>query len=205
MASAANVMIQSFWTDWGLGKQCRPRSGCSWRSCLISVYTVCHPVCIFWTHYFMVKPPCSNFKGWMLSSECGLFHENNFLWNTIFIILVHSILICNPTENFYQLIFEGKNGLKGKRIQKYNWILSKSIWKTAHFDANFMKIGFLLLKILQFYIFKMAANGGRHFEINTNTENYKSQFISQQMHIQTLLTNVILVYCVINTFIVLFY
>ena len=42
-----------------------------------------------------------------------------------------------------------------------------------------MKIGFLLLKILQFYIFKMVANGGRHFEINIKTENYKSQFISR--------------------------
>ena len=36
----------------------------------------------------------------------------------------------------------------------------------------------LLLKILQFYIFKMAASGGCHFEINIKTEN-KSQFISQ--------------------------
>ena len=31
-----------------------------------------------------------------------------------------------------------------------------------------MKIGFLSFKILRFYIFKMAANGGRHFEIKTN-------------------------------------
>ena len=28
-----------------------------------------------------------------------------------------------------------------------------------------MKIGFLVLKILQFYVFKMATNGGRHFEM----------------------------------------
>ena len=33
-----------------LGKQCRPRSDCS-RSCLIQVYTFCHSVCIFWSHY----------------------------------------------------------------------------------------------------------------------------------------------------------
>ena len=26
----------------------------------------------------------------------------------------------------------------------------------------------------------MAANGGRHFEINTDTKNYKSQFIDQK-------------------------
>ena len=55
---------------------------------------------------------------------------------------------------------------KGKGSQKYKWVLSKSFWKTAHFDANCMEIGFLLLKILPFYVFKMAANEGRHFEIN---------------------------------------
>ena len=30
------------------------------------------------------------------------------------------------------------------------------------------------------YVFKMAANGGRHFEINIKTENYKTQFITQK-------------------------
>ena len=43
-----------------------------------------------------------------------------------------------------------------------------------------MEIRFLLLKILQFYVFKMAANGGRQFEINIRTENYETQFISQK-------------------------
>ena len=62
--------------------------------------------------------------------------------------------------------------LKGKGTQKYKWILSKSIWKTAHFDANCMKIGFLFFKILRFYVFKMPANRGRHFEIKIKTENY---------------------------------
>ena len=61
-----------------------------------------------------------------------------------------------------------------------------------------MKIGFLFLKILQFYVFKMAANGGRHFEINTKTENYKTLFISLSMHTHTHLTNVIFVYYVKN-------
>ena len=60
---------------------------------------------------------------------------------------------------------------KGKGTQKYKWILSKIIWKTAHFYANCIKIRFLFFKILRFYIFKMAANGGRHFEINIKTEN----------------------------------
>ena len=38
------------------------RSNYPWRSSLIRVYTVCHSICIFWTHYSMVKPLCSNFK-----------------------------------------------------------------------------------------------------------------------------------------------
>ena len=58
--------------------------------------------------------------------------------------------------------------------------MSKCIWKTAHFDANCVLIGYLLLKIMQFYVYKMAANGGRHFEINVKTKNYKTQFIYQK-------------------------
>ena len=34
-------------------------------------------------------------------------------------------------------------------------ILMQTTWKSI-----------LLLKLLRFYVFKMAANGGRHFEIN---------------------------------------
>ena len=33
---------------------------------------------------------------------------------------------------------------------------------------------------MQFYVFKMAANGGCHFEINIYTENRKTQFIFQK-------------------------
>ena len=57
---------------------------------------------------------------------------------------------------------------KGKRTQKYKWISSKGIWKTAHFDANCMKIGFLVFKILQFY-------GGRHFEMPFKVKGNKAQ------------------------------
>ena len=32
------------------------------RSSLIRVYTVCHSVCIIWTHYSMVEPHSSNFR-----------------------------------------------------------------------------------------------------------------------------------------------
>ena len=48
------------------------------------------------------------------------------------------------------LIAAGAKQIKGKGTQKYKWISSKIIWKTAHFDANCMKIGFLVFKILQF-------------------------------------------------------
>ena len=34
---------------------------------------------------------------------------------------------------------------------------------------------------MQFYVFKMAASGGRHFEINIKTENYETQFISRKL------------------------
>ena len=50
----------------------------------------------------------------------------------------------------------------------------------AHFDANCMEIGFLLLKILRFYVFEMAAKGGRHFEMDIKTENFQTQLISQK-------------------------
>ena len=36
------------------------------------------------------------------------------------------------------------------------------------------------MKILRFYIFKMAASGGRHFEINMKVQNYETQYISQK-------------------------
>ena len=35
---------------------------CSNRSSLIRVYMVCHSIFIFWTHYCMLKSPCSNFR-----------------------------------------------------------------------------------------------------------------------------------------------
>ena len=38
----------------GLGKQCRPRS--DW------IYAVCYSVYVFWTHFSIVKPRCSNFR-----------------------------------------------------------------------------------------------------------------------------------------------
>ena len=90
--------------------------------------------------------------------------------------------------------------LKGKGTQKYTWILSKSIWKTAHFDANCMKIGFLVFEILQFYFFKMATNGGRHFEMPLKLKIIKLNKFLKSMHKHTQFTNVIFVYYENNHF-----
>ena len=54
------VMILNFRTDKpGQTVQTQIRSS---RSSLIRVCTVCHSVCIVWTHYSMVEPHSSNFR-----------------------------------------------------------------------------------------------------------------------------------------------
>ena len=68
-----------------------------------------------------------------------------------------------------------------------------------------MEIGYLLLKILRFYVFKMAANGGRHFEINMKVHNYETLFFFlKNMHTLALLKTAIFVYYVNNNFMGLF-
>ena len=44
------------------------RYACSSRSSLIRVYTVCHSVCIVWTHYSMVEPHSSKFR--VITTNC---------------------------------------------------------------------------------------------------------------------------------------
>ena len=68
-----------------------------------------------------------------------------------------------------------------------------------------MEIGFLLLKLLRFYVFKMAANGGRHFEVNIKLKIIKHNLFLKSMHTHTHLTNVIFVYYANNHFMELFY
>ena len=52
--------ILSFWTDMP-GQTVQTQS-------LIRVYTVCHSVCIVWTHYSMVEPHYSNFR--VITTNC---------------------------------------------------------------------------------------------------------------------------------------
>ena len=77
--------------------------------------------------------------------------------------------------------------------------------KTAHFDANCMKIGFLILKILQFYFFKMPTNGGRHFEMPLKLKIIKLNKFLKSIHSFTPFNNVIYVYYENNHFMGYFY
>ena len=52
------VMILSFLDRYAWANSADPDQ----RSSLIRVYTVCHSLCIVWTHYSMVEPHSSNFR-----------------------------------------------------------------------------------------------------------------------------------------------
>ena len=47
-----------------------------------------------------------------------------------------------------------------------------SVFGKTILTANYMGIYFLLLNILRLYVFEMAVNGTRHFEINIQKESY---------------------------------
>ena len=62
-----------------------------------------------------------------------------------------------------------------------NYLLMYLEKKLHIFGANRVEIGYLLLKIMQFYVFKMAANGGRYFEINIKTKIIKLSLFLKSM------------------------
>ena len=70
--------------------------------------------------------------------------------------------------------------LKEKEHKNINGFCLKVFWKTAHFDANCMKIGFLVFKILQFYVFKMATKGN-----SIKTEIINLNLFLKSMHKHT--------------------
>ena len=55
------VMILSFWTD-RPGQTVYTQIRLLPRSSLVRVCIVCHSICLFWAHYSMVEPHCSNFR-----------------------------------------------------------------------------------------------------------------------------------------------
>ena len=60
--SGSALFAQAYLSENLVSLQCRPWSDCSSRSSLIWVCTVCHFICIVWTHYSMVEPHSSNFR-----------------------------------------------------------------------------------------------------------------------------------------------
>ena len=62
------------------------------------------------------------------------------------------------------------------------------------FDANCMKIGFLVFKILQFYVFKMTTNGVRHFEMPLKLKIIKLYLFLKTMRQHSQFTKVIFVF-----------
>ena len=80
------------------------------------------------------------------------------------------------------------------------------MWKTEHFDANFIEIGYLLLKIVRFYVFKMAANGGCILKLSLKFKIMKLNLFLKNMHTHTLFTTTctIFAYYVNNQFMRIF-
>ena len=77
------------------GKQCRPRSDCSYRSSLIRVYTVCNSLCIFWMHYSKEMPSCStfrvittNFLGVRIFRKFTVYYPWKFFFQSVSLVLV---------------------------------------------------------------------------------------------------------------------
>ena len=83
--------------------------------------------------------------------------------------------------------------------------MSKCIWKAAYFDASYVEIDYLFFKIMQFHLFKITANGGRHFEINFKTEIIKLNLFLRSMQAHAHLTNVMLVFHATNSFVCVFF
>ena len=77
----------------GLGKKCRPRSGCPQTSSLIRVYNVCHFTCIVWTSNFMVYSLYSDFR-----IDHRKFWGILKLWNYMAILV--SVDLNLPTDIF---------------------------------------------------------------------------------------------------------
>ena len=95
-------MIQSFRTD-SLGKQCRP-------------YTVCHSVCIVWTHYSMVEPHSSNFR--MITAN---FLGVRIFWKfTVKAILCGLIWKCATAISFGQQFAKIRAGFHS--LNKEHWL-----------------------------------------------------------------------------------
>ena len=73
---------------------------------LTRVYTLCHSICTFWTHYSIVEPPCSNLRV-ITENFSGV---QNF---RIFTILLFCLLVLGPNIHWTSkydtgIVFIGK-------------------------------------------------------------------------------------------------
>ena len=93
-SSRLTVVILSFRTDRpGQTVQTQTRL----RSSLIRVYTVCHSVCIVWTHYSMVEPHSSNFR--VITT---IFLVSEYLGNLRYTGVLHGEIYAIP-QPWYRL------------------------------------------------------------------------------------------------------
>ena len=76
------------------------------RSSLIRVYTVCHSVCIVWTHYSMVEPHNSNFRVITTNSlSVRIFKKFTVLMLVRNLRLIESIMVLRPRQGNLRQVF----------------------------------------------------------------------------------------------------
>ena len=67
------------------------------RLLLIKVYTVCHSVCIVWTHYSMVEPHSSNFRV-IVTNVLGVLIFKDFTV-IVFNVMSSALIVCDNLQS----------------------------------------------------------------------------------------------------------
>ena len=141
------VMILSFRTD-RPGQTVRTQIRLllqeqSCRSSLIRVYTVCHSVCIVWTHYSMVKPHSSNFR--VITTNClGVrklriitvyayqFSECYYLFLCLFFLCLFLLLLFFTLSCLLRLQVKSKYGPRQANLVLIAYASSEGSGESAH-------------------------------------------------------------------------
>ena len=108
----------------GLDKQCRPRFS---RNSLIRVYTVCHSVCIVWTHYSMVESHSSNFRV-ITTNILGVRIFRKFTGVCMYIISLNGFICLIPTIVIFLFYFVCIEEHMGPRLTKRTLQHSAICW-----------------------------------------------------------------------------
>ena len=114
------------------------------RSSLIRVYTVCHSVCIVWTHYSMVEPHSSNFR--VITTTFGV---SEYLGNLRYKTINKLERICEHESSSKSvkiianihgsLQFCSTAALKRRITLSYKYRASKASEEKTHFVSFFTK------------------------------------------------------------------